>query len=360
MKTWQAILLTLAIVAINILILPEFIGFLIVLGTAVWCAVDSKKLVFHKYNTKIAHKPVWIFIFCVLIWIYAFPKYLVERHKIRNGITILKPEYADSEPSSDQNEKVTLEKTPYEISCEKHTARQPWYKPDTKKPFKLVLLGLAACLILMIGLVCFDVKWYEGEHLIKVMSSGERTRLMKNGMVEIITIPDSIILNKPEWFDSVSVNMPIDITSDEFMQFIELEYGQYGTNEWKKCIKAYYYVIEQYPEAAFYARQTISYYYTTQNDFYRAIAEMETAIPLIPDTSTKKDLETASSLFYLGYCYTMSGRYEEAKEVLARCSAYQGNDDYEVNQFAKKAGEILPYLLEEKYWHAVHEFKKGW
>ena len=63
---------------------------IMVLGTAIWAAVDSSKLQLKRYKSGIAYGPVVIFFGCVMIWIIAFPWYLAMRHKIQTGTAVLK------------------------------------------------------------------------------------------------------------------------------------------------------------------------------------------------------------------------------------------------------------------------------
>jgi hypothetical protein len=92
MKTWQAILFTLAII-IATMFLPQGITFFVLLGTSIWAAIDSSKIDLYKYKSGIALKPVVLFIGCVLLWIIGFPWYLSMRYKIKNGLAQLKNQY---------------------------------------------------------------------------------------------------------------------------------------------------------------------------------------------------------------------------------------------------------------------------
>ena len=95
MKSWIAILFTIALLAVCIVI-SGLIGFdltwMMVLGTALWAAIDSSKLQLKRYESGISYGPVVLFIACALLWIVGFPWYLVMRHKIRNGTAVLKEE----------------------------------------------------------------------------------------------------------------------------------------------------------------------------------------------------------------------------------------------------------------------------
>lgn len=91
MKTWQAILLTLAIIVLNVLLkLPILVMYIIVFGTAIWAAIDSSKIQLKKYKTGIALSPIVLFIGIALLWIVGFPWYLSVRYKIKHGTLPLK------------------------------------------------------------------------------------------------------------------------------------------------------------------------------------------------------------------------------------------------------------------------------
>lgn len=89
MKTWQAILFTLAIFFIS-LFLPPLFMVAVVVGTAIWAAIDSKEIRLHSYKSGIALRPFVLFLACLLLWIVAFPWYLSVRYRIRNGLAELK------------------------------------------------------------------------------------------------------------------------------------------------------------------------------------------------------------------------------------------------------------------------------
>jgi hypothetical protein len=93
MKTWIAILFTIGLLAACIFISP-LIGFdltwLMVLGTALWAAIDSSKIKLKRYKSGISYAPVALFIACVLLWIVGFPWYLSMRYKIKTGTAVLK------------------------------------------------------------------------------------------------------------------------------------------------------------------------------------------------------------------------------------------------------------------------------
>ena len=67
--------------------------FVLIAGTAVWAAVDSKRLQMHKYKSGIGLKPAGIFLGVLLLWIIGFPWYLSARYKVRHNLMPLKPEF---------------------------------------------------------------------------------------------------------------------------------------------------------------------------------------------------------------------------------------------------------------------------
>ena len=95
MKTWIAILFTIGLLAACI-VLSALIRFdltwVMVLGTAIWVAIDSSKIHLKRYKSGISYGPVALFFACVLLWIIGFPWYLAMRYKIKAGTAILKDE----------------------------------------------------------------------------------------------------------------------------------------------------------------------------------------------------------------------------------------------------------------------------
>jgi len=91
MKTWQAILLTLGIVVVCLIIEPKIIP-LMVLGTSLWVAIDSRKVGLGKYKccSAISTNLVALFIECYFFWAIVFPWYLSKRYKIKNNLAQLK------------------------------------------------------------------------------------------------------------------------------------------------------------------------------------------------------------------------------------------------------------------------------
>jgi hypothetical protein len=93
MKTWPAILLTVGLVIVCSIVsnLIHFgVTWIMVLGTALWAAIDSSKIHLQRYKSGISYGPVVLFIGCALLWVIGFPWYLLMRYKIKNGTAILK------------------------------------------------------------------------------------------------------------------------------------------------------------------------------------------------------------------------------------------------------------------------------
>ena len=95
MKPLPAILSTFGILiaCIGIAVLTGFdITFLMVVGTAIWITIDSKKIEIKKYKSGISYGPVILFFATLLLWIVAFPWYLIVRERIKSGRAVLKEE----------------------------------------------------------------------------------------------------------------------------------------------------------------------------------------------------------------------------------------------------------------------------
>ncbi len=96
MKLPYAILLTIGILIVTLPFrLMHFpIMILIVIGTAVWAMIDSKKIELKKYHSGfISTDPIWVFVGFLLIWVLAFPWYLHMRYQVKNGLATLKNRY---------------------------------------------------------------------------------------------------------------------------------------------------------------------------------------------------------------------------------------------------------------------------
>lgn len=66
------------------------VTWVMVLITAIWAAVDSSKIRLKLYRSGISVGPVILFLGFLLLWIIAFPWYLIVRHKILTGAAVLK------------------------------------------------------------------------------------------------------------------------------------------------------------------------------------------------------------------------------------------------------------------------------
>ncbi len=96
MKTRDAILLTIALflltsfVGLRVGATNVFLIYFLILGTAVWAAIDSSRIQLQRYRSGISYPPVVLFFGFLLLWVVAFPWYLSIRYKIKTGMAILK------------------------------------------------------------------------------------------------------------------------------------------------------------------------------------------------------------------------------------------------------------------------------
>ena len=94
MKTWIAILFALGLFAVclGVSVLTGYhVVWIMVLGTALWAAIDSSKIQFKKYKSAITTVgPVLLFLGVCVFWILFFPWYLSMRYKIKTGKATLK------------------------------------------------------------------------------------------------------------------------------------------------------------------------------------------------------------------------------------------------------------------------------
>ncbi len=96
MKPRDAILLTIALVlltslvGINIAGVRVSLSWFMVVITAIWAAIDSAKIQLKRYKSGISYGPAVLFFCFLLLWIVAFPWYLIMRHKIKTGTASLK------------------------------------------------------------------------------------------------------------------------------------------------------------------------------------------------------------------------------------------------------------------------------
>lgn len=86
---------------IALLLLTSFINFdiagqitsltpVMVLITAIWAGVDSSKINLKRYESGISYRPIVLFFGVLLLWIIAFPWYLIVRHRIQTGTAPLR------------------------------------------------------------------------------------------------------------------------------------------------------------------------------------------------------------------------------------------------------------------------------
>lgn len=100
MKTRDAVLLTIALFLLTSIIGFDFGGkrvslcWFMIVGTALWAALDSHKVQLRRYQSGIAYGPVVLFIAISLLWVVGFPWYLAMRYKIKTGAAVLKDELA--------------------------------------------------------------------------------------------------------------------------------------------------------------------------------------------------------------------------------------------------------------------------
>ncbi len=66
------------------------LSYFVIFGTAIWAALDSSRIQLKRYKSGISYGPVVLFLGFVLLWIVAFPWYLIVRYKIKTGTAVLK------------------------------------------------------------------------------------------------------------------------------------------------------------------------------------------------------------------------------------------------------------------------------
>jgi len=84
-----AILLTAGLLVCMTLVRPLFV----ILASAAWAAWDSHQIKLARYRSFISHGPFGLFVVVGLVWVVAFPWYIVIRQKIRTGT------FVEREPS---------------------------------------------------------------------------------------------------------------------------------------------------------------------------------------------------------------------------------------------------------------------
>jgi hypothetical protein len=112
MRWFTALLVTAGLIAVmvvlavperpfDLLVLPlrvwgcnPTVALVIVLGTAIWAAMDSASLELDKYNGGVGH-PVLVFLGVVVLWTICFPMYLVTRSRRLDGELKLKKKYRE-------------------------------------------------------------------------------------------------------------------------------------------------------------------------------------------------------------------------------------------------------------------------
>ncbi len=94
MRLYQAILLTIAIVAILVLYVPkeasDAVNTLLVLFSVIWIYNDAKKIDIKKYKSNLSMSPLAYSVWTVILWVIFFPAYLGLRWRIKNGKQPLK------------------------------------------------------------------------------------------------------------------------------------------------------------------------------------------------------------------------------------------------------------------------------
>lgn len=91
--TCLAILITLGLGSTTLLVSAkvEFdVVVPMILVTALWSAFDSYKIQLRKYDSGLSYSPLILFALIALVWIIAFPWYLLTRFKIKKGLARLK------------------------------------------------------------------------------------------------------------------------------------------------------------------------------------------------------------------------------------------------------------------------------
>jgi hypothetical protein len=96
MSIWAAIVLTLLLLTASVVVeagtgLPLTV--FMVLGTALWAAVDSNRIGLRRYKSGVALGPIALFFGIALLWIVGFPWYVTVRGRIKRGAAQLKEEF---------------------------------------------------------------------------------------------------------------------------------------------------------------------------------------------------------------------------------------------------------------------------
>ncbi|MGI5924524.1 MAG: SHOCT domain-containing protein [Lentisphaeria bacterium] len=87
MKTGMAILTSFGILVafFFLCIIHPLLGFVLLIGTIIWAGNDAKKIELNKYKLNGVTTPMNTVICCILLWVVAFPWYLVNKGKIARG-----------------------------------------------------------------------------------------------------------------------------------------------------------------------------------------------------------------------------------------------------------------------------------
>lgn len=99
MKLWQAILLTLIIIAFLYLLPKELInpiGTVMVLLSAAWIYKDAEKLNTQRYQSVLGISPFVIAVCTAFVWPIFFPGYLWLRYRIKNNLLPIREKYKNN------------------------------------------------------------------------------------------------------------------------------------------------------------------------------------------------------------------------------------------------------------------------
>ena len=92
-QLWIAIFITIGLsVACGVIYKLTKLDFswIMIIGTAIWAAIDSSKIQLKRYKSGISYGPIILFLGFVFLWVIVFPWYFVVRYKIKNGMAVLK------------------------------------------------------------------------------------------------------------------------------------------------------------------------------------------------------------------------------------------------------------------------------
>ena len=220
-------------------------------------------------------------------------------------------------------------------------------KPKIK--FRNVRYGIVIVVVLIIAYAAYDLGVNKGINLAKIMTRPERQKYTKHGFMEIKDIDASIVLNKPEWFDTMVVRLPRGLVEKELNRFIYLEYDEFGSEDWRRAIKSYYYVMSLDPIAWHMNRIMIGHCYRRSGDWQRALAEYITAHDNVPQKSPDKIWYTCYSLYEAAWCYVMLEDYENAAATFEKCCEFAGNPDDGARNCARESAEIIALIRLKQY-----------